>query len=181
MKSWKKPKSTFDKPPFKYYFFQLFGATLFICAVLFVMDTYSVSHIIWAVGASSLASSAYVVFMHPHGLAAKPKNIFLAYTMAVIVGEIIRAMMLWYGASCHLPFNTIAANHHFWFAAAISVTTVMILMATFDIEHPPASGIALVLVVELCRHDIVDMIYGFMLLICIIQLICRPYMRNLLR
>lgn len=171
----------FEKPAFKYYFFQLLGATLFIGTVLYVMDMHSSSHIIWAVGASSLASSAYVVFMHPQGLAAKPKNIFLAYTIAVIVGEIIRLIMLWYGASCHISPNLIDAGQHYWFAAAISVTMVMILMAVLDIEHPPASGIALVLVVELCRHDIVEMIYAFMVLLCIFQLVCKRYMKNLLR
>lgn len=174
-------KRVFDKPPFKYYFFQLLGATIFISLVLYVMDTFSISHLIWAVGASSLASSAYVVFMHPHGLAAKARNIFLGYTVAVLVGEIIRYIMLWLGATCHMPIDTIDVAHHYWFAAAISVTLVLIIMAIFDIEHPPASGIALVLVVELCRHDVVEMIYGFMLLLCLIKLIAKPWMRNLLR
>jgi|GEM_PF-806832 len=176
-------KRIFKKPPFKFYFWQLLGATIFISLVLFIMVSYSQSNLIWAVGASSLASSAYVVFMHPHGLAAKPKNILIAYTLAVIIGEIIRLVLLWLGAaSCLESVAMVAqATHHYWFAASISVISVMIIMAIFDIEHPPASGIALVIVVELCRHDIVIMIYAFMLLLCAIQLICRPYMRNLLR
>ena len=119
--------------------------------------------------------------MHPHGLAAKPKNIFLAYTLAVIIGELIRLMMMACGVKCHASLDYITVGHQYWFVAGISVTVVMICMAIFDIEHPPASGIALVLVVELCRHHIVQEIYIFMLLLCIVQLVCRRWMRNLLR
>lgn len=175
-------KRTFDRPPFRYYFFQLLGATIFICVVLYMMDRLSVSHLIWAVGASSLASSAYIVFMHPHGLAAQPKNIVVAYGMAIIIGEIIRYVLIYFGHTCHIDqSNIMSIGHHFWLAAAISVTLMMIGMALTDTEHPPAAGIALVLVIELCRHDIVDVIFVLMLLLCAIQLICRRYMRNLLR
>jgi CBS domain-containing membrane protein len=173
---------SFKRPPFLYYFFQLFGATLFICLVLFMMDTYALNKILWAVGASSLASSTYGVFMHPYGLPSKPKNIFIGYTMAVMVGELIRfIMLLGYHWIDQKPWSYLPTGSSLWIAAAISVTCVMMLMALFDIEHPPASGLALVLVVEFCRHDMVEMIYAFMLLLCLIQLIAKPHMRDLLR
>ena len=182
MKATVTPKSNFEKSELKYYFFQLLGATLFIGLVLFVMDKYSINRIVWAVGASSLASSAYGVFMHPNGLAAKPKNIFVGYTIAVIVGEVLHLVLFALGMITHHPINQIiASGDGYWFAPALSVTCVMILMAMFDIEHPPASGIALVLVVEMCRQDMVEIIYSFMLLLCFFQLIAKNYMRDLLR
>ncbi len=175
-------KTYFKRPAFKYYFFQLLSATAFIGLVLFIMEKYSINRLVWAVGASSLASSAYGVFMHPNGLPAKPKNIFLGYTIAVIVGELLNLALFALGLITHLPINElIASGDGYWFVPALSVTFVMILMAIFDIEHPPASGIALVLVVEMCRKEMVVMIYAFMLLLCFIQLIAKPYMRDLLR
>ncbi len=175
-------QSSFTRPALKYYFFQLLGATLFICLVLFIMDKYSVNKILWAVGASSLASSTYGVFMHPYGLPSEPKNIFIGYTMAVVVGELIRfVMLLAYHLIDNQPWSYTPTGSALWIAAAISVTCVMMLMAIFDIEHPPASGLALVLVVELCRPDMVEIIYSFMLLLCLIQMVAKPYMRDLLR
>ena len=164
--------SLFKRPPLRYYLAQLCGATVFISIVLYAMNTLSASHLIWAVGASSLASSAYIVFMHPHARSAKPRNIFMAYSLAIIVGEIIRYAMMYFGHTCHISTQSMMiAGHGFWLIPAISVIVVMMCMALIDIEHPPAAGIALVLVVELCRHDIVDIIFLLMVLLCIIQFI----------
>lgn len=60
---------------------------IFLVAILniFLLAEHT-SNIAWAVGAGSLASSAYLVFAKPSAVAAHPLRLIVAYVLAIVCG-----------------------------------------------------------------------------------------------
>lgn len=116
---------------------------LFMAAVLSGLDQVSLSRLSWAVGASSMASSAFIIFATPRKRISEPKRLLGGYVLCMLVGIAFHTLLTWgmndlSWSPAHLDELIIA------FALGMS----MFLMTVLRMQHPPAIGMALALVLE---------------------------------
>ena len=159
---------------------QAVSAFIFMWLVLFLLDMVATSRILWAVGASTLASSSFIIFCVPKSVTAKPLKIVGGYVIAMICGGVMKIVA---NSVCHvipachagLPFI-----HVFEVAAALSVTIALVLMVLFRSEHPPAAGLAIVMVLDVRNVDVLAVILGGAVLLAIIHIIFRKKLCDLI-
>ena len=139
---------TFWKKSKKHLLCQWLAMVCFITMVLLALNMVSSSALLWAVGSSALASSAYLVFTMPCARASQPRRVAGSYLIAVGVGACFH-LFLWhlYRWGIHHNLLSIHANL-FWVSASLSVGVTIVLMLLLGAEHPPAVGLALVLVLN---------------------------------
>ena len=163
----------------KYHLFgQVLLCGLFMGLVLFIMGMFSSSSVAWAVGATSLASSAYGVFVLPHSVVAEPKRILLAYLIATIVGLLFHAILGYFSLSITdhaLTFD----SHFFWILSALAVAITMFFMMLFGAQHPPATGIALAMVSDVNNWKAFAGIWISILILVAIRGLFSKYLRDL--
>jgi CBS domain-containing membrane protein len=138
---------------------QTVAAVVFVALVLLAMNLVSSNAALWAVGSSALASSAYIVFALSKGPAAMPRSIVGGYFIAGIVGWLfhITLVSLYGWVANH---NLLQAHPNvFWITASLSVGVSMLLMIILECQHPPAAGVALVLVLNV--HEIAPVMVIF--------------------
>lgn len=145
-------------------------AICFVLIVLYVMNRFSDSSVLWAVGASSLSSSCYLVFGTPSASSSHSKKLFWAYIIGIVTGLCFRfiseyAETLFGTKILHDSYHTDAIF------AAISIGICFVLMSLFKKEHPPAAGIALVLVLD--SHDVAEI---FVILVAVTVLSLLRYL-----
>ncbi len=154
-------------------------ATLFLFSVLICFKIFSASSFLWAVGAGSLASSCYIVFGSPSSHAAEPKVIILGYIIGIVSGEAVRFLIQ---SQTSMPNEfLIHTDYFYWYSllAVISVTLTLYAMSIFKVKHPPAAGIALVLVLESCNWSILFIIFLAALVLAWIKLFLNDYLIDL--
>lgn len=120
------------------YIFQCALSTLALLLILLVVDVVLRAAIVVAI-----ASSAFIVFVRPHGDAAAPQRVIGGHVVAVIVGATFSALYLIpvvgeFAVGTHLARDLMAV---------LSVGLATLLMVLTNTEHAPAAGTALGLVV----------------------------------
>lgn len=163
---------------------QMCGAIIYVMIVLVCMDMAATSQVLWAVGSSSLASSAYLVFSLPSSHASQPSRILGGFVIGAVSGFLVHSIAMWLvaasGGSTHTMLLDISSDTHmYWIIGAFAVGLSMILMVIFDFEHPPAAGMSLALVLELKHYTAILVIMALALLLCLIRYIFRHQLRDL--
>lgn len=122
----------------KNYLFQCALSTLALLLILLVVDVVLRAAIVVAI-----ASSAFIVFVRPHGEASAPQRVIGGHVVAVFVGAAFSALYLIPG------FGELAEGLHLArdLMAVLSVGLSTLLMVLTNTEHAPAAGTALGLVV----------------------------------
>lgn len=120
--------------------FYIFALLLFTVAGL---DHFSVPPLFGLIGLSSIASSSFILLNHPLSPTSAPKHIISAYAIAIVTGILFQRIIAYFEPSLplHLPL-------HFQGLAVLSVVFVMATFRSLKIDHPPAVGITLALVLE---------------------------------
>ena len=131
--------------------------------------------ILSAIGATSLASSAFMVIGLPKSNGAAPFRIFVGYALAGFSG------MAWHYIA-HLTIHTYGVPVIFsnCITGALAASTAMLLMAIFDAEHPPAMGLALGLVLEFWDDWTLLVILIAVVVLCLIKILFGRWFINLL-
>lgn len=179
-----------DLPPRWYhYLIQVLLVLLFTFAVLYffrnaiMSDMLRITSIasqetaLWALGVSSLSSSAYIVFTQPHEHAANGLVLLAAYLIAFCVGAVVHWILSYF-----LHVGTMLHPHHFLqFAgmAAIGVSLTLSLMLLFRLTHPPAAGITIVLIVDMQHYYTITVIAIAAIALAIAHLLLRHFLRQL--
>jgi len=127
-------------------------ATIFTGWILFFMGYFANSSVLWAVGAGSLSSSSYIIFSKPSTVPAAFKNILSGYLIGIITGITLHIIKMGFGyfnyGILDTPYSYIVEM-----MAASSVGLCLFIMALFKVEHPPAAGIALILVIDIYNYN----------------------------
>ena len=137
---------------------------IFLVAILniFLLAEHT-SNIAWAVGAGSLASSAYLVFAKPSAVAAHPLRLIVAYVLAIVCGLLT-----------HYLGDALLLRQHqfFWisFLAAFAVIVTLLLMIWMKAEHPPAVGMALVFVIDLKDYHTSIVVLGAITVLVVLKM-----------
>lgn len=164
-----------------HFFMQLLAAVLYVLVVLITLDIISESPVMWAVGSSSLASSAYLIFATPSSHSASAKRLVGAYIIALICGMVVRHLNIWLLQQHDgvLLLGLTHDPHMYWLSASVSVGISMFLMLLFSLEHPPAAGMAMLLVIEQRSYVSILTIFCLVLLLAVLKLFMRRYLQDM--
>ncbi|KTD65757.1 HPP family protein [Legionella spiritensis] len=120
--------------------FYIFGLLLYTVVAI---DYFSRPPLFGLIGLGSIASSIFILITHPAGSSSSPKNIIFGYLIAILIGFIFQKIIVFFQPHIqpHLPL-------HFQCLAVMAVVTVIIIFHRCNIDHPPAVGMTLGLVLE---------------------------------
>ncbi len=160
---------------------QPLAAILFLWVVLICLDQLATSQILWAVGAGSLASSSYIVFGKPHGPTAIPLRIIGGYLVGIATGGLMRLASVYvFPVFAGTMFNVHPqAMQLVGVAAALSVGLSLFFMVLLRLEHPPAAGMALVLVLDVRDYYVVYVVIIAAIILALLRMLLRRYLQDL--
>lgn len=161
-------------------FFQPILAVLYIALVLFIFSLIDDNvSILWAVGIGSLSSSCYIIFVTPQSSVATSRRIIGGYVVGIAIGLLIRLILTkLYVLTFHeTDYHT---THLFWVSAAITVGLSMLAMIVLSVEHPPAVGMSLVLVLNLQDYVTLLSIFVAALLLALIHWLLKDWLIDLI-
>lgn len=133
--------------------FQVLAAGMFIFATMYALHLYLNQPILWVVGISSLASSAFLVFCAPRSLSASPQRILFGYAISMSVGLLTHMALETVCRHCGLNQNMMQP---IMISAAFALSMTLFLMVFLDVAHPPAAGVVLVIVMQ--HHMILNIL-----------------------
>jgi CBS-domain-containing membrane protein len=106
------------------YIYQTLMASVLVFLVLILLE---MQH---AVVIASIGASVFLVFAMPHNVTAQPRRIIGGYLIGLVTGSL----------SAMIPQGSLYQS---FVVYAVAIGVSMFLMVALDVEHPPASGIAL--------------------------------------
>ena len=124
----------------------------------------------------AIASTAFIVFVAPHSNAASPRRVVGGHIVSVIVGAFFSAAFL----APELGDLVSTSQSVRDLFAVLSVGLSMLFMAVTNIEHPPAAGTALGLVIIGWTPSAVLFVVLGSVTLSIIHMLLRPHLKNLL-
>tara|TARA_R110000868_G_scaffold69261_1_gene204144 strand:- start:21312 stop:21833 length:522 start_codon:yes stop_codon:yes gene_type:complete len=130
------------------------------------------TELIGAIGATSLGSTAFLAFVAHNSYMAQSKRILGGYLIAIVVGIVLFHCVQW-------TFNAhIQINHRYLvlFVAAASAAIGMFFMTLLGLEHPPAAGLSLGMVLEHWDMKILGIIVACLLLLTVIKYLLRNWL-----
>jgi CBS-domain-containing membrane protein len=138
----------------KYYIVQslLAAAVLLILVLLLGQDKMVV--------VSAIGATAFIVFAMPKTASAQTKNVIGGHLVGLLSGTIFYFTAVPFALEC-----------------ALAVAIAIFLMVALDIEHPPAAGTALAVVINEVSPDVLVTV----LISVVVLSQCRYYLRNHLR
>lgn len=169
-----------DKNYTLHLFVQALSATAFMWLTLMGLDTVISAQLIWAAGASTLASSAFIVFVVPSAVVAKPFKIIGSYIIAMVSGAFIRGVAYLICIAFPLCVAGVPHTHLFEVAAAVAVGLSLLVMVLLKSEHPPAAGLAVVMVLDIHTPIALAIILTGALFLAAVRYIFRHKLMNLL-
>jgi CBS-domain-containing membrane protein len=152
------------KQHWKHYVFQSLFATITVFIVIWML-TLKNAVVIGAIGAT-----AFIVFALPKSLLAKPQNIIGGYAVGFLCGLVCSLIPL----PDFVDHNLIASLVY-----ALAVGLSIFIMVTIDLEHPPASAIALAVAVDGFRWPVTLAILISVLTLSIIHIGFNKYLKDL--
>ncbi len=142
------------KELWKYYIWQSFLATVAFVIILLVLKEERIVLI------SALGATAFIVFAMPNAVSAHSKNVIGGHLVGLILG------MIFY-------FIKIPYLYEF----PLVVGFAIFFMAALDVEHPPAVGTALAVVINEVSPDVSLIIIATAVMLSM----CHYYLRHLLK
>ncbi len=146
-------KSKFKKL-WKYYILQRLLATIVLFILVLVLGRYKLVVI------SSMAATTFIVFAMPKTVSAKTKNVIGGHLVGLASGAIFYLTTL--------PF---------FVEYPLAVGFAILLMVALDVEHPPAVGTALAVVI----NEVSLNAFITIMLSAVILSQCRYYLRDYLK
>ncbi len=128
--------------------------TLFIIVLILGKDK--------AVVISAIGASAFIVFAMPKNVSAKPRNLVGGHFLGLLCGAL---------------FYTLALP--FYLEYPLAVGLAIFLMVVLDMEHPPAAGTAMAVVIREVSIDTLLTIIFSALLLALVHYLFSHRLKNL--
>lgn len=126
----------------------LSGFLIYIfCLILYILmaiDYVSDPPVLGIIGVSSIAASIYILLVRLDREAASYKNIIFGYVVSIIVGTVFHWVIKLTGSNSFSAHNSLL----FEGISALSIIVTISLFLILRIDHPPAVGMTLGLVLE---------------------------------
>lgn len=150
------------------YVFQSFLATLAILSILLFLDILKQTAII-----ASLGATAFIVFTAPKSYSSEVRSLIGGYLVGISSGILCHYLALLY---C----NHFADIEILYIAfGSLAVGLSIFLMVITDTEHPPASGIALGLVINKWSYLTVIFVISGVLVLFLVKKALRSFLVDL--
>jgi len=146
-------KSKF-KQLWKYYILQSLLATVVLCIIVLVLGRYKLVVI------SAMGATTFIVFAMPRSVSAQTRNVIGGHLVGLASGTVF--------CLAALPF---------FVEYPLAVGLAILLMVALDVEHPPAAGTALAVVINEVSLDV----FVTIMLSALILSQCRYYLRGYLK
>jgi len=153
------------------YVVQCAVATLALVVVLAVLDSISDAAIVGALGASS-----FIAFTMPHKHVSEARYFVGGYSVGVISGVACYYASVLVGLS---STAVLGASSSVVFGA-IAVGLAIFIMVVANLEHPPAAGVALGLVLNQCDALAIVVIIVGIIALSIVKTMMKPLLIDLL-
>ncbi len=158
-----------------HYFLQATMAGLFIFGVLVTLGGFAGAAILGVVGATSLGSSAFITFSMHTGAVCTAKRVIGGYVVSISVGVLMWELAKYMGA-----FNPEYSHFYYHeYFAAFAVGAAMFFMIILDVKHPPATGLALALVIAPWSVMTLVVILSAAIILAIIKKVLQSWMITL--
>ena len=167
------------QPRAVHYAWQSISAAIFMWLVLLIIDWVAQSQILWAVAAASIGASTFSVFVLPRSHQSNPFRIVGAYVVAVILGEGMRYVTYYFYTAVSYSAPMIPYTHIFEIGAAISFFITLLALVALNVEHPPAAGLSLMLVLDIRDWILVGVVLVAIIILAVIKLIFYAALRDL--
>lgn len=153
------------------YVFQSVLATLICCIMLISLG------IIPKAIVASLGASTFIVFVAPDTRSARPRGLLGGQLIGTGVGLVCGLILQWQV----LSFMQVSERMELALLGSIAVGLAIFLMVIIDMEHPPAAGTALSLVIEYKEWDMysIAFIAGASIFLSVTRWVLRRYLKNL--
>lgn len=152
------------------YFIQCGMAFLTILGILLVLNVFEQTALI-----ASLGASAFIVFAMPCSYSAKPRSIIGGYFFGISLGVLFNAV-------ARIPYIQtlpISAVLEYTFFSAVAVGLTVFCMVVFNVEHPPAAGMALGLVLQNWQLPSLTLVIAAVLMLSAVRLVLEGYLIDL--
>jgi len=143
------------KKLWKYYIWQSFLAGVALFIIVLSLDKGKMVVI------SAMGATAFIVFAMPHAVSANSKNVIGGHLVGLILGMIF--------------FFFIDIPYFYEFPIVVGIA--IFIMVALDVEHPPAVGTALAVLIHEVSTDVLFIIIA----VAVILSICHYYLRNHLK
>lgn len=153
------------------YLFQCFLAALGVFVVLLILNAKENAAVIGALGAS-----AFIAFTMPHAQVSRPRFLVGGYVMGILSGFICYSISL----LPFLPDSQIMSYLSCPLFGAVSVGLAIFLMVITNLEHPPAAGVALGLVLNNCDPKTILVVFVGIVSLALIKTLMRRLLIDLL-
>ena len=154
--------------------FYIYGLLLY---TLVALDYYSHPPLVGLIGLGSIASSTFILLVRPKSSASRTKNIILSYLFAIFVGIVYQQIIIFFNPHFdhHMPI-------HFQSLSVMAVVTIIVIFRRFKIDHPPAVGMTVGLVLESWHYMtilvLISSVTGLLLIPVFFKRIIFPKKRN---
>jgi len=152
------------------YVLQCLGATLAIMLVLNMLNIFTQTALI-----ASLGATTFIVFAMPSAYSAQPRGIIGGYAIGTVVGALF-GFIARSPYVTSLPFSKVL---EYTFFSSLAVGITIFLMVITNLEHPPAAGLALGLVLN--SWNLVTLVYVLVsaLVLASMKVLLFPYLIDL--
>ena len=154
-------------------------AMLFIYFVLMTMHLVAMTDIYWSIGAGALSSSSAIVFAKPSLTSSAPKRILGGYLIACCTGSLLSLILMEMHVNLSGHFLLSPLFYGYSIIAACSVAIALFIMGVTDLFHPPATGMSLVLVIDMRDYFLISIILGAAIVLCITRFLLHRYLIDL--
>ena len=152
------------------YFLQCGMAFLTILVILLVLNVFEQTALI-----ASLGASAFIVFAMPGSYSAKPRSIMGGYFFGVTLGVVFNMV----ARLDYIQSLPISAVLEYTFFSAVAVGLTLLCMVVFNVEHPPAAGMALGLVLQNWQLSSLALVVAAVIMLSAVRLVLGEYLMDL--
>ncbi len=143
---------------------------LFIIGFLFVIDYLADPPITGIIGLSALCASIFIFLVRPESKAANLLHFYSGFLIAIVVGIIFHYLI-------SITGNNVFSAHNSLLFEILSSASVIVTISIFfilKIDHPPAIGMTLGLVLEAWTMESIVVLVIAILLVSLIKLWINP-------
>lgn len=160
------------------YIFQISLIVLFTLSLIYCFKFSSRQDALWALGVSSLASSAFIMFTRPNASDVTSSRFVLSYGINILIGFLTHVLLR------HLFGSNNFVGHTdsflvFALIVALALGLSIFVMLLLRIKHPPALGICLILIIDLRHYDLMIIVTIAVLLLAVLHHVLQPWLKQL--
>ena len=158
------------------FWFQSIVAILITLGVVFTLGGVTSSTILSAIGASSLAASTFIAFGLPDSPVAKAQRMIGSYVIGILVG----VFFYWISNDTYAWTHWMTVITHKEICSGLAVGLTMLIMFLLDLEHPPAAGLSLGIVIDEWNWWVLIVVLLSIVIIALLRVLMRPWLHMLM-